>query len=111
MPTLKRLSRLLKCPSLLPTVSISPLFFGLLFLAMTRLAVPTDIVVFAFVLIQTKVMNSMYRGINRSSILNTVSRDAGLYFALITSSHFLTVIMCIATSVGFFLPVSEFYVY
>jgi len=52
-------------------------------------------------------MKSMHRGMNRSRILDAVSRDAGIYFALITTSHLLTVVMNVAARVGFSLSASE----
>ena len=45
---------------------------------------------------------------NGSSILDTVSRDAGIYFACITTSHFLSVVMYFTTRVKFFVLVPEF---
>lgn len=75
---------------------------------MTHLTASTDIAVFGLVIIQTQMMKSVHRGMNRSKILDTVSRDAGIYFALITTSHLLTVVMNIAARVEFSLPVSEF---
>jgi len=52
-------------------------------------------------------MRSMNRGIGRSSILGAISRDAGIYFALITVSHFLVLIMYFAARVRFSVPVFE----
>ena len=40
-----------------------------------------------------------------SSILNTVSRDARVYFAVIASSHLMAMVMYNAARVGFFSPV------
>ena len=37
---------------------------------------------------------------NRSRILNTVSRDAEIYFAVITTCHLLIVVMILAARVG-----------
>jgi len=75
---------------------------------MTHLAVPTDIAVFTLVAVQTKIMKSMHRGMNGLSILDTINRDTGIYFALIATSHFVIVIMYIVARVRFFVPVSEF---
>jgi len=75
---------------------------------MTHLAVPTDIAVLAAVIVEAQLMKSMRPGMNRSRILDIVSRDAGIYFALITTSHLLAVVMHIAVKVGFSLPVSKF---
>ena len=53
-------------------------------------------------------MKSMNRGMSRSSILDTVSRDAGIYFGLITASHFLVLVMSLTTRVRFSVLVFEF---
>jgi len=45
-----------------------------------------------------------------SSVLDTVSLDAEIYFVVITMSHLLIVIMYGTTRVGFFAPSLEFYV-
>ena len=67
--------------------------------SITYLAAPTDVAVFALTVIQNKIMKSRNRGIARSSILDTVSRDAGIYFALITMFHFLILIVYLAAGV------------
>jgi len=56
--------------------------------------------------IENKIMKSMNRGMGRSSILDTISRDAGIYFALITISHFLIFVYLVA-GVRFSVPVSK----
>jgi hypothetical protein len=56
---------------------------------------------------QTKIMKATYRGMNKPMILDTVSRDAEIYFAVIATSHLLTVIMYGATRVRFSVPVFE----
>ena len=53
-------------------------------------------------------MKSISRGIARSSILDTISRDAGIYFGLITVSHFLGLVMYLAARVRFSALVFEF---
>ena len=58
-----------------------------------NLHVPLDIVVFAIIVAQRQLMRSLHRGVNVPSILNTVSRDAGVYFAVIASSHFAVVVL------------------
>ena len=45
---------------------------------------------------------------NGSSILDTVTRDAEIYFVVITTSHFLAVVMYITARVRFSMPVFEF---
>ena len=69
---------------------------------------PTDIAVFTLVAVQTQIMKSMHRGMNGSSILDTINRDTGTYFALIATSHFVIVIMYTVTRVRSFVLVSEF---
>ena len=77
-------------------------------LEITHLAVPEDVAVFALAVIQNRVMKSISRGIARSSILDTISRDAGIYFGLITVSHFLGLVMYLAARVRFSALVFEF---
>jgi len=86
--------------SLLFSVGISSLFPNSPF-EITHLAVPTDIAVFTLAIIQNQIMKSMNRGTSRSNILDTVSRDAGIYFALITVSHFLVLVMYLTARVKF----------
>ena len=57
---------------------------------------------------QTNIIKSTYRGMNGPRILDTVSRDAEIYFAVIATSHFLAVVMYITTRVRFSVPVFEF---
>jgi len=64
-----------------------------------------DVAVFAFVIAQTQNIRSRSRGMHVSSILNTVSRDARVYFAVIASSHLMAMVMYNAARVGFFSPV------
>ena len=61
-----------------------------------------DIAVFTLVIIQMQYMRVTHRGVNISSILNVVSRDAGIYFSIIASSHFLVVVLYSVARVGFF---------
>jgi hypothetical protein len=46
--------------------------------------------------------------VNVPNILDTVSRDAKIYFAVIATSHLLIVIMFGVARVGFSAPVLEF---
>ncbi|KAF9647299.1 hypothetical protein BDM02DRAFT_2718881 [Thelephora ganbajun] len=52
-----------------------------------------DIVVFVLVVVETQLIRSRHRAISGPNILDTVSRDAEIYFAVISTSHFLIVIM------------------
>ena len=47
-----------------------------------------------------------HRGVGRSSFLNAISKDAMLYFALITTSHFLIVVAYVSSKVGPFVLAS-----
>jgi hypothetical protein len=58
-------------------------------------------------MVQAQIFKSRYRGIGMPSILDTVSRDAEIYFAIITSIHFWIVVFYAAARVGFFAPVPE----
>ena len=78
------------------------------FLGLICQPLPLDIAVFAFVIAQARLIKSMHPGVNVPSILNTVSRDAEIYFAVISSSHLLTVIMYFAARVRFFAQVLGF---
>lgn len=69
------------------------------------MSIPLDIVVFVFVIVQTRLIKSMNRGVDVPSILDTINRDSGIYFALISSSHTLAVIMRSVTRVSFFTSV------
>ena len=60
------------------------------------------------VIVQTKIIKSRNRGMNVSTILSTVTREAEIYFAVIASSHFLVLVMYPTKRVGFFSSVLEF---
>lgn len=90
---------------------ILPLSFGsypslFWLLELTRPHVPSDIAVFVLVLVQVHLIKSRYRGMGGPKILDTISRDAEIYFAVITTSHILSVIMHFAVMVRFFAPMS-----
>ncbi|KAF9792646.1 hypothetical protein BJ322DRAFT_63556 [Thelephora terrestris] len=59
-----------------------------------------DIVVFVLVVVQTRLIKSRYRGMGRPNLLNTFSRDAEIYFGVITTSHFLIVVVFAAARPG-----------
>ena len=84
----------------------SPLFFEL-----NRPPVPLDIAVFILVIAQMQYMKATHRGIKLPSVLNAVSRDTGVYFAIIASSHFLVVVMYSVARVGLFVRVLGFNAY
>ena len=63
--------------------------------------IPLDIAVFVLVIVQTRLIRLTHPGV--PSILDTVSRDAGIYFAVISSSHFVVVVMYALARVGFFI--------
>jgi len=66
-----------------------------------------DVAVFVTVMVQAQIFKSGQRWIGVPSILDTVSRDAQIYFALITSTHLLIVLMFAVTRPGVrFLPVA-----
>jgi len=73
-----------------------------------NLSVTLDILVFAFVLVQARLIAPAHQGINAPNILSTITRDTGIYFAVISTSHLLIMIMFTAERVGFFTPVLEF---
>lgn len=77
-----------------------PSLFLIPFLGLTHLLVPSDMAVFTLVVVQTRFLKSMHRGVNVPSIIDTVSRDAEIYFAVITTTHFLIVVMYAAARVG-----------
>jgi hypothetical protein len=60
------------------------------------------------VMVQAQLIKSMYRGVNAPSILDAVSREAEIYFAIISSSHLSVVIIFFVARVGLFAPVLEF---
>jgi len=98
--------------SIIPQFSLS-IFFGeqpailSYLLELNHLSVPLDAVVFVFVIVQTRLTAPMRRGVKGSSILDTVARDTQIYFVLISTSHFLIVIIFVAARVGFFAPFPE----
>lgn len=61
-------------------------------LRLNHLSVPLDVVVFVLVIIQLLYAKSSHRGVRVPSILETVGRDAGVYFAVIASSHLLVLV-------------------
>ena len=71
---------------------------------------PPDVAVFLFVIVQTRLIESrhIHRGMNTPKILQTVSKDAKIYFAIITMSHLLVVIMYPRMRVRLFASVPEF---
>ena len=69
--------------------------------------IPIDVMVFMFVIVQTIIIKSESRGTNFPSILDAVSRDALIYFVVISSSHLLVVIMYAAARVGSSSPVLD----
>ena len=73
-------------------------------LELNHSSVPLDAAVLAFVIVQVRLVKSINPGVDVPSILNTVSRDAGVYFAVISTSHALTLIMYSVSGarVGFF---------
>jgi len=89
-------------------VSIPPLFLISPFLELNHLSVPIDGLIFVFILIQTQFIALKYQGMNASNILDTVTKDAVIYLALISTSHLLTVILYTVARVGFFAPMLEF---
>lgn len=72
------------------------------------LSVPIDLGVLVFVIVQTQILKLRNRGMKVSSILSTVTRDAVIFFVVISSSHVLVVIMYSTAGVGFFSPAFEF---
>lgn len=89
-------------------MSIPLLSLTSLFPESNHLSVPSDVLVFVFALIQTQLIASVRQGTGASDILDTVTRDAVLYFILISTSHFLILIMLAVARVRFFVPVLEF---
>ena len=70
------------------------------FLELNDPYVPPDITVFTLVVVRTQVIRSIHRGVDIPSILNVVNRDAWIYFAIISSSHFLVVMLYSLARVG-----------
>jgi len=60
------------------------------------------------VIVQAQIIKLRNRGMKVSGVLDTVTRDAEIYFAVISSSHLLVIIMYSTTRVGFFSLVFEF---
>jgi len=52
-----------------------------------------DVAVFVLIIIQTRLIRSRYQGMGGPDVLNTLNRDAEIYFAVIATSHFVIVIM------------------
>lgn len=57
------------------------------------LALGFDIVVCVLVVVQAQIFRTINRGTNVPNLLSTVSKDTVIYFAVISSSHLLVVIM------------------
>lgn len=79
------------------------LLLASVFLELTYLPVPSDVAVFLLVFIQTKLIKSVHQGMG--VIVNAVTRDTEIYFAVITTSHLLIIIMFTSARVGFFAPI------
>lgn len=75
---------------------------------MSLLPISVDVGVLVFVIVQTQILKSRSHGMMVLSILDTVTRDAVIYFAVISSTHFLVVIMYYAARVGSFSLIFEF---
>lgn len=75
-------------------------------LELNHLSAPLDIAVFVLVIVQTRLIKLTHPGV--PSILEAVSRDARVYFVVISSSHFVVVVMYSVARVGFFPQVVEF---
>jgi len=78
------------------------------FLKSTRLLVPSDIAVFVFVLAAIRRFKWQRGGVGVPNIIDTINRDAKIYFGIITTNHVLIVIMYASTRVGFTAPASKF---
>jgi len=59
----------------------------------TSFSLAFDLVVFAIILFRTRVSRSQRGDSNIPNIINTVTRDAAIYFSVIFTSHFLLVLM------------------
>ena len=68
---------------------------------------PIDFVIFVIVVARTQIIKSENHGINISSIISKISQDTEIYFVVISSSHFLAVIMSSVARVGFASPMLE----
>ena len=72
------------------------------YLELNHPPVRLDIAVFALVMVQMQYMKAIHRGVNVPNIFDAVSRDAGIYFGIIASSHFLVLVLYSVARVGFF---------
>jgi len=77
-------------------------------LELNRLSVPLDALVFVCVIVQIRLIGPTRWGMTGSSILDTVARDTQIYFVLISTSHFLIVVIFVAARVGPFAQLLEF---
>lgn len=68
---------------------------------MSLLFIPIDVGVLVLIIVQAQIIKSRNRRMKVSSVLNTVTRDAEIYFAVISSSHLTVIIMYSTTKVGF----------
>ena len=78
------------------------------FLELSHPSVPLDVAVFVLVVAQMLLARPLHHGVNVPSILDTVGRDAGIYFAAIASSHFVVVVLFAIARVRSFTRVLEF---
>jgi len=62
-------------------------------IAYISVALAFDITVFVLIIVQIRLIKSTYSGVNVPGILDTVGRDAEIYFVVVSSSHFLVVVM------------------
>lgn len=77
------------------------------FLELTRPPVPSEIAAFVLVVVQVQLVKSRSRGVNMSTFIDRINRDAGICFVLMTSYTFMTVVMHFTTRVGVFAPVFD----
>ena len=87
----------------MPLSLTTPHFFEL-----SPLSVPADVGVLVFVVVQARFLKSLDRGLNVSTIIDTISRDAVIFFVLISTSHVLNVILTSTARVRFFSPMFMF---
>lgn len=80
-------------------------------LSLTYPTAPTDIIVFVLVVVQARRIRSGYGGMNGSTILDKISRDATIYFAVIATSHLIIIVLPLAARVRLPIPVSKLDVY
>lgn len=72
-------------------------------------SVPLDITVLVSVIVRARLIKPMQPGMDVPALLSTVSRDTAIYFAVISSSRILAVVMySTAARVRFFSQVPEF---